>query len=365
MSSRPLQLVAYDRDRHEASYVELLRRFFGDAEAALRRRVLASMHERMPFRERAPLRHVAVDGDRVVASLGHMPADFWVKGSVVPVRFTHDLLVDVEYRGVHFLGKRLIDNAIASGAFFPGGMWMTDPSYRLHVACGFDSVTPMTTYTLVLDPSAFVARRGLAQPKRSLSRYALEVPLAVALRASRHRARSGDITISAADRFDSFLDPQWARMAAGYGITRFRDAEYLNWKYADHAYLRYRVLLASRDGDTVGFLIWRLASEGAEERRAVVVDFLVEKGDSGAFRSLVAHVVGGAREAGMESLSLLTTQPWAARVVRSLGFFPRGTRNTWVVAGWRDHIPAEWLADTEAWHVCMGDSDGDMWSDAS
>jgi hypothetical protein len=357
----PLPIVAYDRDVHEASYLELLGRFFGAREAALRRRVLSSMHERMPRRERVPLRHVVVDGDRVVASMGHMPADFWVRGKVVPVRFTHDLLVDSEYRGVHFLGKRLLDNAFASGAFFPGGMWMTDPSYRLHLVCGFDSVTPMTTYTLVLNPAAFVARKGLRPPVRTVSRYALEVPLVFALRASR---RAGDATIAAVDRLHPALDPQWARMASGYGVTRFRDAEYLNWKYADHPYQRYRIALAARGGDTVGFLIWRPASEGADDRRAVVVDFLVEKGDSAAFRSLTAHAIGGAREAGMESLSVLTTQSWAQRVLRSLGFFPRGTRNTWVVAGWREHIPAEWLIDTEPWHVCMGDSDGDIWSDA-
>jgi hypothetical protein len=319
----------------------------------------------MPRRERAPIRHVAVDGSRVVASLGHMPADFWVKGRVVPVRFTHDLLVDAEYRGVHFLGKRLIANAFASGEFFPGGMWMTDPSYQLHLWCGFDSVTPMTTYTLVLNPSVFVARKGVTTPLRGLSRYALEVPLAVSLRTMRRRARRGGATIAAVDRLDAALDSHWARMAGGYGITRVRDAEYVNWKYADHPHLRYRIVLASRGGNAAGFLIWRLAPEGAREQRAVVVDFLVEKGDRATFHSLMAHAVGGAREAGMESISVLTTQPWAARVLRWLGFFPRGARNTWVIAGWRDHIPAEWVADTESWHVCMGDSDGDMWSGAS
>lgn len=364
MNARPLPLVAYDRGLHETSYLELLGRFFGAEETARRRRVLASMHERMPRRERVPLRYVVVDGDRVVASMGHMPADFWVKGRVVPVRFTHDLLVDSEYRGTHGLGMRLVANAIATGAFFPGGMWMTHPSYRLHVLCGFDSVTPMTTYTLVMNPSVFAARKGLSQPMQGLSRYALEVPLAVALRASRLQASRGRTTVVTVDRLDPALDPQWARMCGGYGITRFRDAEYLNWKYADHPHLRYRLILASRGGDTAGFLIWRLASEDAQEQRAVVVDFLVEKGDRATFRSLMAHVIVGAQEAGMESLSVLTTQPWAARSLRSLGFFPRGARNTWVIAGWQEHIPKEWLVDPEPWHACAGDSDGDIWSHA-
>jgi hypothetical protein len=63
-------------------------------------------------------------------------------------------------------------------------------------------------------------------------------------------------------------------------------------------------------------------------------------------------------------VSVLTTQEWAVRALRAFGFFPRASRNTWVVAGWQNRIPKEWLNTHGAWHVVLGDSDGDIWSHA-
>jgi hypothetical protein len=364
MSTRPLDLVPYQRDVHEESYLRLLSGFFGGTEGEERRRVLATFHERMPGRERVPLRHVVVDGNRVAASLGHMPAEFWIQGERVPVRYTHDLLVDSEYRGVHSLGKRLVTHALTCGDFFPGGLWMTHPSFRLHELCGFTAVKEMTTYTLVLDPAAFVARKGFAGTKKSATEVALRVPREIALRIARaHSARGGD-ELAIVERFDSAWDVQWATMARGYGITRFRDADYLNWKYAEHPYLPYQLFLARRGGGEMGFVIWRLAPNGAAEKRAVVVDFLVANTDASTFRFLMSHVIRAAAEAGMESLSVLTTQSWAARALLAFGFFPRGTRNTWVVGNWENRIPKAWLGDHRPWHMCLGDSDGDMWTSA-
>ncbi|HEX5131695.1 MAG TPA: hypothetical protein VFX92_04310, partial [Candidatus Krumholzibacteria bacterium] len=149
---------------------------------------------------------------------------------------------------------------------------------------------------------------------------------------------------------------------AGYGVTRVRDAAYLNWKYMDHPSLVYRALVARRGAEVVGYMIWRLAPPGAGELRAVVTDFLVGHGDADAFRGLIGRVMVDAGAAGMESVSILTTQPWAVGVLRNGGFMPRAARNTWVVAGWEAHMPAEWLRDIDAWHVCLGDSDGDIWT---
>jgi hypothetical protein len=94
----------------------------------------------------------------------------------------------------------------------------------------------------------------------------------------------------------------------------------------------------------------------------VIVDFLASKGDARTLRLLTSRVVLDAKEAGMESVSVLTTQPWAARTLRGLGFLRRATGNAWAVAGWQSYIPREWLHEPEPWHLVMGDSDGDIWT---
>ncbi len=361
MNANPLAVVAYERELHEDAYFRFIAKVLGAEECEHRRRVIASMHERMPGRERFPLRHVIVDGDRVAGSLGYMPADFWIKGDRVAVRFTHDLLVDPDYRG-QGLAKLVVDNARALGDFFPGGMWMTDPCYKIHLACGFDDAAPLTTYTLALDATSFVAQKQLSAPKRLAALAALTVTRFRSLaRAKRVLASAGD-SVRTIERFDASHDATWQRLGATYSITLARDAALLNWRYADHPHLEYRFAVASRSGEPAGFVVWRPSKRG--EKRAVLVDFLVANGDVATFERLLSHVIVNSAALGCHSLSVLTTQSWAERTVRSFGFFPRGSRNTWVIAGWQQRMPKEWLTDPDAWHVVMSDSDGDIWSHA-
>ncbi|MDH4036279.1 MAG: GNAT family N-acetyltransferase [Candidatus Krumholzibacteria bacterium] len=359
MNKHTLPIVAYQPDQHAEALFRFIEKVLGKEMCERRRRVIETMHTTMPGHDRFPLRHVIVDGDRIAGTLGYMPADFWVNGKRVAVRFTHDLLVDPDYRGAG-LGRLIVDNARALGDFFPGGMWMTDPCRKIHVDCGFKDATPLVTYSLVLDPVAFVVRKSMSGLKGLASRTALSASRTFAL--ARARRLASHTSLREVERFDPSMDGAWETLARGYGITRVRDAAYLNWKYSDHPSLDYHNLVAMRADTPTGFLVWRLAPPGAEEKRAVAVDFLTARGDAQTLRRLIARVVVEAHAAGMESVSVLTTQTWAASTLRGLGFMPRAARNTWVVAGWEKVIPYEWLSDTTAWHVCLGDSDGDMWT---
>jgi len=368
--SKSLVVVPYDRARHESALIQLTERVLGVDAAARRQSVLDSFHDRMPGRDRTPLRHVVLDGDRAAGTLGYMPADFLVKGERVPTRFTHDLFVDPAYAlaGHRTLGKGLgtvlVENARGLGGFLPGGMWMTDSCHKIHLASGFDDVSRLTTYTTVLDPAAFSLRRGFSSLKGHVSRVGLGVARAVALTHARRRVERDGALLRAVDRFDAALDPEWMALARTYSMTRVRDAAYLNWKYRDHPALDYRALLVSRNGRPTGYVVWRPAPAGAVETRAVIADFLVEKGDASTLQLLAARVMLDAAAQGIDSVAVLTTQAWAAGALRALGFFPSRTRNAWVIAGWRDLIPADWLRTHEPWHVCLGDSDGDIWTGA-
>ena len=357
-----LRVVPYYRDLHEWTYLELLARHFGREEAERRGRVLAWMHERMPGRERAPLRHVVADGGRVVASMGHLPAEFWILGDRVPIRYTHDLLVDERYRGLPRLGRKLMINALSTGARVAGGLWMTDASYRLHVNAGFESLDPLTTYTLALNPVDFAAQRTLSAAKANAMRWLLAAVRARSLaRADRVLGRPG-CAVHDVDELDPVHDAVWERFALGYAITRTRDAAYLNWRYASHPNLEYRFALATAGGSPEGFMVWRASHDG--EKRAVVPDFLVARWDVATFERLLSHVIMQTFAAGSTSLSIMTTQPWAARVLRGFGFYPRPTRNTWVVGNWADGVPRRWIGEHSTWHMVLGDSDGDVWSRA-
>jgi len=361
MSNAPLPVVAYEPAKHKSAFYTFLEKVLGAEKCRARRRVIDTFHTSMPGRERLPLRHVITDGDRIAGAMGHLPADFLIHGERVPARFTHDLLVDPDYRG-RGLAKLIVDNAREVGGFLPGGMWMTDPCYRIHIASGFSPAHRLTTFTLVLDPATFVAKRELSAFKGALSKVGLGVVRGRAVKHAQDELRRSGDAITRLGAFADADDRTWQRLLATYEIGRVRDAAYLNWKYAHHPNLEYRLTRLESDGTARGFVIWRIPPENHGERRAIIVDYLVAKGDVGGLRLLLSEVVADAAKAQMEAVSVLTTQSWAIKVLRNIGFFPRGEKNTWAIGGWNGVIPEAWLNDHDPWHVCLGDSDGDIWT---
>ncbi len=361
MSDYPI--AAYEKSKHEASYLRFLEKVLGPEKFAVRKKAVLWLHDRHPLAGRVPLRFVVKDGERIAGSMGHMPADYMIKGERVPVRITHDLLVDPDYRG-QGLAKKIVDNAKDTGDFYPGGMWMNDPCYKIHRSCGFEDVLPVATQTLVLDPKAFVARQGLGGAKGAAVQTLLSVGRVRAMRRVTAAAKgsAGETVLREIPEFSPALDEAWLSMIKTYGIAACRDAAFLNWKYTRHPVVRYRVLLAERRGKPSGYLVWRLPLEGGVENRASIVDYVVERGDTAALQSMAAAVIIEASAARVEALSVMTTQPWASKLLRSFGFLPRRESHTWLVANWERHIPAQWLRTHEPWHVCLGDSDGDFWT---
>jgi GNAT superfamily N-acetyltransferase len=358
---KTLPVVAYDRERHEPALKRFTEKVLGAEVCARRQRVIDTYHERMPGRERTPLRHVLMDGDVVAGTMGHMPTQFMVNGKPIAARYTHDLLVDPEYRGGG-LGKVIVGYARELGDFYPGGMWMTGACHKIHQTCGFDDVAELATYTAVLDPASFTARRNFSPIKAVVGRAGLGAKKILALQRARKIIGSAQSLLFTVERMDAGLDAVWLDLAKGYGVTRIRDAAYLNWKYADHPTLDYRLVVATRAGAPTGYLVWRPAPAGIAEKRAVITDFLVAREDTRTLEEMVSRVLLEASEAGIDGVAIVSTQSFAIAALTKLGFVAGGSRNSWVIANWKGVIPAEWVKDLDRWHMCLGDSDGDQWT---
>lgn len=352
-------VIAFDKDKHSPELFRFLEKVLGAEKFSTRKVALSWLNDAFPLRGRTPLRHIVVDGDRVAGSMGHMPVDYILKGKRVPARITHDLLIDPDYRGKGLAGL-LVKKAQEAGEFLPGGMWMNVPCYKIHCGGGFDEMIPPSTQTLVLDTKSFAARKGFSGIKGSATRVALGMAKASALRKAKSAIKNagGIESIPETESFDASQDPAWLGMLGSYGIAASRDAEFLNWKYTHHPVVSYRKIAI----DSKGYLIWRLPHAGSAENRAVIVDYLVERGDAATLERMVARVIAESVDAGVESLSFMTTQPWAIKFLKGFGFLPRRGGHTWVIANWRGQIPSNWLRSLEPWHVCLGDSDGDFWT---
>jgi GNAT superfamily N-acetyltransferase len=363
MNKQDFVVVPYDPTLHKSALLQFLSYVYRPDAMNRRERVLDWIQNEHPYRDRTPLRFVIMDGDRMAATLGHLPADFLVNGQRIPSRFTHDLLVDPTYRG-QGLATKIVGNAFFRDEFLPGGMWMTGPCHKIHLSSGFDDAHPLVPRTLVLDPGSFTERKNFSGLKRLLAKPVLQLIRARAIARARNLTAPDKTPFRSrfSEQFPAELDETWLRMLGGYGVSMMRESGYLNWRYARHPVLDYRICLAEREGQVAGYMVWRMAPDHEDEKRAVITDFLVEKGDAGALKYLLSFPILEAAETGMEALSVLTTQRWATGMCRKFGFLPRGNAHAWVIGGWKGHFSSDWVTNPEPWHMCMGDSDGDMWT---
>ena len=85
---------------------------------------------------------------------------------------------------------------------------------------------------------------------------ALAAP-ADAVRAAGWKDRAAGCSFEEVSRCGPEFDALFARYRDRYRLVMWRDAETLNWRYFDCPVPGHRILLARRDGEPVGYVVWR------------------------------------------------------------------------------------------------------------
>jgi len=108
------------------------------------------------------------------------------------------------------------------------------------------------------------------------------------------------------------------RVNARYGICVKRSAEFLNWRYRHHYFLRYEILAARCDSVLTAYVVYVDTGESGQ----IVDVFGVE--DFSVLRQLILAAVTRFRERGKVAVSvqLLASHYWVA-LFESLGFYVR------------------------------------------
>ncbi|MEO0651721.1 MAG: hypothetical protein AAFZ65_13680, partial [Planctomycetota bacterium] len=149
-----------------------------------------------------------------------------------------------------------------------------------------------------------------------------------------------------------------ARAHQGRGLVVRRDAERLNWRYADHPEHAYELALARRGGEAVGLAVFRVGAFDGVERVGLVADALTLPGDEAARHALVAWIADRARAAQcpvIEHLLPESSPDWRPFQDAS-GFLARRLRKRFLLA-FRPHskrLRMHWLR--RHWHYTLGDS---------
>jgi len=306
-------------------------------------------------------RYVAADDGRIAGTLGRMPVRFTVKGRPVLIRYSHDLLVDPDYRG-RGLAQKLVDEVPRRSECPTGGLWMNGPSYAIHQKGGWKAMTPARAQMRILDPTALLARRMPAS-LAGIAGEALRGLLAMASVDAWGPAPPG-YTVEEVERFGPDADALWAEASPLLDVAAVRDEAYLHWRFERAPNTHYAKLVARRAGKMRGYLALRFPEGGRAGSVAVGVDFLARPDEPAAITALFREALARARAAGATGLLAFTTCAPFRRRLRRLGFLNAPHPQTFVLHNFAGRPDETLLSDTAHWYLTFTDSDGDMWTGA-
>lgn len=158
--------------------------------------------------------------------------------------------------------------------------------------------------------------------------------------------------IEALQRFDGRFDALWEKVAPNLEAAVWRDAAYLNWRFAERPDERYSIHAVGTQTEVLGFVV--LAVQGDT---GYVVDLLSV--DPSVTRSLLQFSLRHLRKQGVTRvLAYLQAPTSEVDIYQGLGFQPVPSELVMVVKPLANRLAPDTLAPASRWYVTFGDTDG-------
>jgi hypothetical protein len=239
---------------------------------------------------------LVTEHDHIVGQIATLRTRMRIAGAWHECLWICDLYIDSDFRGgvgVRRLYKRVMGSApivLATGVNAS-----TLPIYdalgwtRLQVSHSrYHVLRPTRLAALARGRGNDVAIRGLAQTALRMADQV--VPLAGRAYAGSLRLATSGLPLEEVKRFDPRWDADLERLAAECGVTEYRDAATLNWRFVERPVGRQQIFVIPTAGGGVrGMLVLRWLHAPGLARWIDVVDYLVSPDDSLAFRRLTAQ----------------------------------------------------------------------------
>ena len=199
-------------------------------------------------------------------------------------------------------------------------------------------------------------------PERALARR-LRVPTALTERLHLWRwlrpspPPAGDVQVRELARAEPALDCLWSRLAPAWEHAVVREAAWLDWRYLQAPAADYRILLAERGPEPVGYLALRIQRQPGGGVRGWIVDLLAAPGDAAARRSLLAAALSRFETGGVERAAALVPADSGWRQELAEAGFVGGQGGDFAVVPLDPTLPVESVLRADRWLVMGGDFD--------
>lgn len=134
-------------------------------------------------------------------------------------------------------------------------------------------------------------------------------------------------------RLGSEADALYAACAPQWGVSVVRDAAFLNWRFVEQPFFRYRLFVLRSQHGLRGFAAYRLGPE-LHPGLGLLMDLLVLPGDEAAAELLLAAAAAAARADGAAALAAALPEwsPWAL-FLQERGFLHHPSEHLLLVRG--------------------------------
>jgi GNAT superfamily N-acetyltransferase len=168
-------------------------------------------------------------------------------------------------------------------------------------------------------------------------------------------AKNAQVEIEQVASFDERIDKLWMKASKLKNIMVIKDKKYLNWRYVAKPGNEYKRLIAKRQDEIAGFIVFNF--EKGSPDRGYIMDILTAPGEDAVGETLITRAVACLKADGAAMISCLMLQdtPYY-RTLRKLGFMRRPGAGLCVRVFDRN-IPREFVKDPGNWYYVIGDDD--------
>lgn len=341
------------RPEHDAEIFELYASVFGSENLEKSRRRFDWQYFENPNNPPdGPVMWMAREAGALLGQMATMPFPMWWIDREIRASAGMDYFVRKEAQGKG-IGIAL-SNKWADEVDVALAMGLTPSSYPLFRKI-FRDVGPIASYVKPLDGFA-IARKRLG-PALGLAAGPFAHAAVKAMDALSSGGRAGDgIAVAEAGALTDEYDELWTRARSSFRTIVRRDGKYLEWKYRQCPFRRYRILEARRAGGLTGYAAIR-EEGGPDFRRGVIADLFCDSADLGTHDALIEGALAEFRKARLARAEIYCMNRRLGASLLRHGFRSGTTAVQYCVA-YRGASDAA-LEDLSNWQMMIGDGDLD------
>lgn len=258
------------------------------------------------------------------------------------------------------------------------GISLSPANRRIFLKIGFFEGEPLFYYFRVLKGLSkrhfFSSGRSILNRKKKLTKWLFTNPfslrffyflLNIFLKSNSHKTKlPTGIKLKEIKEFNRITDKVWEKVKEDFILSVDRNKEYLNWRYNDVPFVKYKKYLIEKEDKAVGFFVYRVANE-LQDYEAYLTEFVLEKEYFFLAPMVMRQIEDMVKADGGRVLFVAGSTPDYKELFESTGFikFRVDVPIIHLSGSLKEKINANSIIENESsWFMSLGDHDLEEYS---